>query len=105
DSILQQVRPARRSLVEQRERVTGLRVLAEDDDTDVAVRLAEPLGSLDSFVSASGRHPDVRHDDVGPLTRDGGQKRLQITANGDNLELRPALEQPPNTLADEVVIL
>jgi hypothetical protein len=51
------------------------------------------------------RHPDIGHDDVGPLALDRLQQRGKIIAGGDHLEVRLRLQEPPHPLAHEVVVL
>ena len=60
DALLEQVAAAVGSRLEQRERVARLGVLAEDDDADLGVRLAQPIGDADALVGVRRRHPDVR---------------------------------------------
>ena len=55
--------------LEQREAVRGVGVLADHDDADRGVGLAQPVGERDPLVLARRRHPDVGHDDVGELAR------------------------------------
>ena len=52
DALLQQVRAPGGAAFQERERVARLGVLAQDDDADVRVRLAQALGRLDPFVGA-----------------------------------------------------
>ena len=92
-------------MLEKRERVARARVLAEDDDTDLRVRLAQPLGGLNPLVRASRRHADVGDDDVRPLRIHRGQQRVEVATDSGNLQIRPRLEQAPDAFADEVVIL
>jgi hypothetical protein len=45
--------------------------MAQDDHPDLRVLLAQQHRQADALVGASGRHPDVGQDDVGPLALDG----------------------------------
>ena len=103
--LLEEVGPARAPPVEERERVARGRVLAEDDDPDPWVRLAQPLGRLDALVGVPGRHPDVGDDDVGPLCVYGAEERVEVLADGGDLELGLRLEQPAHPFANEVVVV
>ena len=105
DALLQQVRPPLSARVEQGERVPRVRVLAEDDDADLRVRLSQPLRGLDSLVGAARRHADVGEDDVRPFRLDGGEQRVEIATRGRDLNLRMRLEQTADALSDEVVVL
>ena len=69
------------------------------------MRLPELLGRLDALVEPVRRHADVGDHDVGLLRVDGREQRVEVAARGDDLELRLGLEQPPNSLADEVVVV
>ena len=51
------------------------------------------------------RHADVRDDDVRPLGVDRSEQRVEVAAHGRDLEVGLRLEQPPDALADEVVVL
>ena len=66
--------------------------------------LAQLMGGADSLVHATGRHPDVGDDDVGPLGLDSGDQRVEVGADGGHLELRLRLEQAADALAHEVVV-
>ena len=69
------------------------------------MRLAQARRGLDALVDAVRRHADVGDDDVGPLGVDGREQRVEIAADGDDLDLRLGLEQAAYTLADEVVVV
>jgi hypothetical protein len=83
----------------------SMTVLAEHDDADAGVRLAQPAGCLDSLVGVARRHPDVGEDDVGTLLVDRGEQRVEIAADGGDVEGRFRFEQSPDALADEVVVV
>ena len=104
-ALLQEVGASRAPVLQERERVGRVRVLAEHDDADLRVRLVQPLGGLDPLVGVAGRHADVGDHDVWPLHVDGGEERIEVTARRCHLEPRLRLEQPPDALADEVVVL
>ena len=100
-------RYARRALppLEEREHVARVRVLAEHDDADLRIRLAQSLGGLDPLVGVARRHADVGDDDIRPLSVDRGEQRVEIAADGRDLEVGMRLEQAPDALTDEVVVL
>ena len=103
--LLEEVGATRATAVEEREGIARIRVLAEHDDADVRVRLAQPLGSLDPLVGIPGRHPDVGDDDVRPLRVDRVEKGIEIVADGGDLDVGHRLEQTLHAFADEVVIV
>ena len=105
DALLEQVATSCGAALEQRERVARLGVLAEDDDPDLRMRLPEPSRCLDALVDAARGHADVGDDDVRSLRLDGGEQRVQVLADRDDLDLGLGLEQPPHALADEIVII
>ena len=104
-ALLQEVGAPRAAALEEREHVARVRVLAEHDDADLRVRLAQPLGGLDPLVGVARRHADVGDDDVRPLRVDRGEQRVEVAAHGRDLEVGLGLEQAPDALADEVVVL
>ena len=69
------------------------------------MRLAKAHRRLDSFVDSVRRHADIGDDDVGALGLDRREERFEVTADGCDLEIGLRLEQTPDALADEVVIL
>ena len=104
-ALFQQVGAPRASALEEREHVTRVRILAEHDDADFRVRFAQPHGSLDPLVGVARRHADVGHDDVRPLCSDRREQRVEVTADGGDLEVGRRLEQAPDALSDEVMVL
>ena len=104
-ALLQQIGAPRATALEESERVARVRVLAEHDDADLRMRLAQPLGGLNPFVGVTRGHADVGHDDVRLLRVDRGEQRVEVAADSRDLEVGPRLEQPPDALADEIVIL
>ena len=103
-AFLQEVPAPLAATVQEREQVTRSRVLAEDDDTDLGVRLAKPGRRLDPLVRVSRRHADVRHDDVGAFCSDGDEQRVEVAAHRNDLEPLLRLEHTPEPLADEVLV-
>ena len=104
-ALLQEVGAPCAAPFEECEHVTRVRILAEQNDADLGIGLAQPIGGLDPFVEPARRHPDVGDDDVRPLCLDGGEQRWEVAAHGSDLEVGPRLEQAPYAFADEVVIL
>jgi hypothetical protein len=69
--------------------------LTEHDDPDFRVRLAQCRGGLDPLVLAAGGHANVGDDDVRALVVDRGAQRIEITADGRDLEIGLRLEKAP----------
>ena len=63
-SLLQQVGSARGALVEQRQRVFGVCVLAQDHDSNRRCTPPQLIGHPDSFIRVGRRHPDVGQHDL-----------------------------------------
>jgi hypothetical protein len=104
-AFLQEIRAPRAATLEQREHVGRVRVLAEHDDADVRVRLAQLLRGPDALVGSGRRHANVGDDDVRPLGVDRRQQRVEVATRGRDLHVGVRLEQAPDALANEVVIL
>ncbi len=105
DPVLQQVRAPGRPRLEETERVLGVGVLAEHHDAELRMSLARPGGEPDALVGSAWRHADVGDDDVGLQLVGGLLERLQLVAVRDRLDVRLGVDQLPQSLADEVVIL
>ena len=78
DAVLQQVAAAHRAAGQQLGGVVRALVLAQHDDADLRVRLAQALGDLHAFVGLGGRHADVGDHDIG---RVGIHRRQQRRAH------------------------
>ena len=50
------------------------------------------------------RHPDVGDDDVRALAIDGLEQRVEVPTDRRDLEAGLRVEQPPDALADEVMV-
>jgi hypothetical protein len=105
DALLQEVGAAFAASLEECEHVARDGMLAEDDDPDTGTRLAQSCGGLDALVCASRRHPDVGDDDVGPLGVDRVEQRREVFADRDDLQVALCVEQAPETLSDEILVL
>jgi hypothetical protein len=69
------------------------------------MRLTQSLRRLDPLVGVPRRHADVREDHVRFLGIDRGKQGVQIAARRRDLDVVPRLEQTPDALADDQVIL
>ena len=89
----------------EREDVARVRVLAEHDDADLWIRLTQSLGGLNPLVGVARRHADVRDDDVRLLGSDRSEQRVEVAADGCDIEVGMRVEQAPDALTDKVVVL
>ena len=87
DALLEQVCPAGRPALQQFEDVRGLGVLAEDDDADLRMCLAEPRGDADTLVFAGRRHADVGHHDVRTLVFNRRDQSRALAHGGNRLDV------------------
>jgi hypothetical protein len=92
-------------VLQEGERVLGVRELAEDHDPGLGARLAQPLSGLDPLVAASRRHANVGQDDIGARGLDRFQQRIEIAARRRHLEVMLRLEEPADAFTHEVVVL
>lgn len=91
-------------MLEQREGVRGLGVLAEHDDPDLGMGVAQRVGGADPLVGSGGGHPDVGQHDVGRVGVHRRQQRFEVLAHTCHLD--PALlEQAAHRLPQEIVVL
>ena len=74
DALLEQIGAALRAGLQQCHCVRGFGVVAQDDDADVGMLLAQEHRHADALVGARRRHPDVGHHHVGTLALDGLQE-------------------------------
>jgi hypothetical protein len=69
------------------------------------MRFPQALGGADPLVGTLRWHADVGDDDVRSFRIDRSEQRIEVTSHGCDFELRYRLEQLPDPLADEVVVL
>ena len=80
-----------RSSRHQGRAVVWLGELAEDDDADVRVRLAEAVRDADALAVPARRHPQVRDDDIRRLAVDRLEEGVAVAADGcDHDPVQPA---------------
>ena len=79
--------------------------MAEDDDADLRVALAQERGQTDAFVGVGGRHADVGHHHVRPALLDDLEKRVEVVAGGHHLDVVLPGKQLGDALTDEEVVL
>ena len=58
-----------------------------------------------AFESAQARHRNVQHDDLGPVLLDLLENLATVTRLTRNLEVRLGLEEPPQTLSDDAMVI
>jgi hypothetical protein len=105
DALLEEVGTALGAMLQERERVLGIRELAEYDYAGLGARLAKSLGRPNALVTAARGHPDVGEDNVGSLGLRGYKQRVEIVASRNYLEITPRLEEPTDALPNKVVVL
>ncbi|BDZ49452.1 hypothetical protein GCM10025867_16930 [Frondihabitans sucicola] len=98
--VFQQVADPRGPRVEEVGRVVGLRVLAEQQDSDGRVRALDRDTGPDALVSEGRRHPDVEDGEVGFGRAEIGHQRLGVAVGADDVVAR-LLEETGDTLAEE----
>jgi hypothetical protein len=105
DALLQEIGAARAAALQECEGVARGGVLTEHDHAGLGVRLAQACGRLDPLIGVTGRHADVGNDDVRLLRLHRDEKRVEVVAHRRDLDAGLRLEQPPDALADDVVVL
>src|SRR5438874_8722171 len=86
-ALLQQVSATRGAAFEERQRVLGIVVLADHQDTDLRVRRAQAVGGANAFLSTRRRHAYVGDDHVWTLTFNGRHERVEVAAGGDEIHV------------------
>ena len=104
-ALLQEVGASVGAVLEQRERVVGLDVLAEHHDADVRVRRPDEVRGAHALVGPGRRHPDVGDHDIGRIGLDAGDQRVEILVRGDDLEAGFDAEEADDAFPHEVVVL
>ena len=105
DAVLQQVGVPGGTLGEQRHRVVGVVVLAEDDDAGAGVALADLLARVDALGLEVRRHADVAHDDVGMGLAGAGDERVVVLGDADHLDVGVALQHGAHAGADDRAVV
>ena len=105
DALLEQVGAPVGTRLEQRERITRLRILAEDDHADLRMTFAQPGGNLDPLVGTRGRHAYVGQDDVGPVSIDCFQQGLEVAARRRDLDVVGSCEELRDSLTDNQAVV
>ena len=105
NAVLQQVCVARGTFGEQRHRVVGVVVLAEDDDAGAGVALADLLAGIDALGLEVRRHADVTHDDVGMGFARTGDERVVVLGDADHLDVGVALQHGTHAGTDDRAVV
>ncbi len=96
-ALLEEVRAAVRAVLEERERIAGMAVLAQHHHSGLWVRFTQDRRGAYSLVRLRGRHADVGQNHVRLVARDGVEQRVEIAARGDHVDLgfrRKELHEP-----------
>ena len=80
DALLQEIRTAIRPVLEKRERIAGMAILAEHDHAGLRMRFTQDRSGAYSLVRLRWRHSDVGQNDVRLVALDRLQKRVEIAA-------------------------
>jgi len=90
---------------EQPECVLGLQVLAQDNDADRRIELADPVGDLDAFVGMIGRHANVGDNGIRMERLNGREEAVAIVAERNDLEVRDGAEQLSHAFPHEQMVV
>ena len=101
---LEQVRAAIRARIEERQRVTRLGVLAEDDDAHLGVLFPELGREADALVRVRGRHADVGQDDVRGGALDRVAQLVEVARHLDQLDVLDVAEDADDPFAGEEAV-
>ena len=106
DALLQQVRTASRSLLQQSPRIDRRIELTQEDDADLRVALAQTRRDLETFVNERWWHANVRDHDIWLLGLHSREYSVQVTAGRNDLDRRvfARLEQAAHTLTDQKIV-
>ena len=92
-------------MLQERERVTRLGELTQDDDSHVRIARVQFVRGADPLVGARRWHADVGHQNVGMFGVDGFEQRGVVRARRDQLEVVLGGDQSRDTFANEVIVL
>src|SRR5829696_6573196 len=85
--------------------MAGLVVLAQHHDARAGVAAADRPCRLDALIGVRRGHADIGDDDVRHRGRDHGEELVVIGRQADDRDVRPVVEQRPNALADEQIVI
>ncbi len=105
DALLQQVSESGGAVLQQFVGVLLFRVLRQDDDADVRMLLADPLGGVDPLGRVGRRHPDVREDGLRTGLLDLREQLVERRGGPDQIDGAGGLQEGRGPLPHEVVIL
>ena len=116
DALLEQIGAALRAGLQQGHRVRGFGVVAQDDDADVGMLLAQQHRRADALVGAvggirmsvtttSGRSLSTASSSEGTLAVDRLQELGQVTAGDHHLQLRLGGQDTRDPLTDDDAVV
>jgi hypothetical protein len=105
DPVLQQVGEPALALAEERDRVRLVVVGREHDDARRRMLLADRVRAVDPLELEVRGHLDVVTDDVGNVLGRGREERRGVLGHADDLDVVVGVQECPNALADEDVVL
>src|ERR1022692_1862289 len=105
DTLFQQVRTTACALLEQRQCVLWLRVLAQDHNAHLGTLGTQALGGPKALVGPGRWHPDIGDHDRRAVLLDSSLQPGEVDATLDQLDLVRGLEQLPDALSQQVIVL
>jgi hypothetical protein len=105
DPVFEQVGVAGRALGEQRHRVLGVVVLAQDHHASPRMALADLLAGVDPFRLEMGRHADVTDDHVGVGRLGAGDEAVVVLGDADDTHIAVAAEHGAHAGADDRAVV
>ncbi len=105
DPVLEEVCVPRGSVGEQGDRVVGVVVLREDDDSGARVPLAELLGGVDALLLEARWHADIGHEHLGSGGLGTGDQGVVVVGRTHHFDVVLEPEERAHPLPhDDVVI-
>jgi len=103
--ILEEIRATIRSVLQQRERVGRIAVVAEDDDTGAGAGAAQLPRQPDPVIGHVRAHADPYDGNVQIVFANGGAHGIGVAADGDEVDARRLFEHLPDCLADKEMVV
>ena len=105
DAVLEEVRVARGTVGEQRDRVLRVVELRQDDDAGARMALAQLLRRVDALALEVRRHPDVGHEHLRRRGFGAGDQLVVVGRGPDDREVGLQRQKGPHSLADDHVVV
>jgi PAS domain S-box-containing protein len=105
DPLLEQVRPSRDAVLQQRDGMTRLVVLAQHHHPGRRMAAPNVDRGADAFVGICRRHADIGDHDVRSQVRDRRQQLVVIGRQTDDHDVALVVEKCPNALTDKQIVV